>query len=86
VLVRARADDAELHDRITTADADAAVVANWRTWIPPSVFSLPRLGTLNVHDALLPAYAGFAPLNWTLINGEPCPMGSRRSSDRAGTR
>lgn len=30
----------------------------------------PRLGTLNVHDSLLPAHAGFAPLNWALINGE----------------
>ena len=44
---------------------------NWRTWIPPEIFNAPRLGTLNVHDSLLPAYAGFAPLNWALINGEP---------------
>lgn len=71
VLVRRRASDAELIERITAARADVMVVANWRTWIPPTVFSLPRLGTLNVHDALLPAYAGFAPLNWALINGEP---------------
>ncbi len=35
------------------------------------MYSIPRLGTLNVHDALLPAYAGFAPLNWALINDEP---------------
>ncbi len=39
--------------------------------LPPEVFGVPRLGTLNVHDALLPAYAGFAPLNWALINDEP---------------
>jgi methionyl-tRNA formyltransferase len=26
---------------------------------------------LNVHDSLLPAYAGFSPLIWALINGEP---------------
>ena len=71
VLVRNRADDAEVAERIRAAAADVMVVANWRTWLPPAVFSLPRLGTLNVHDALLPAYAGFAPLNWALINGEP---------------
>jgi methionyl-tRNA formyltransferase len=47
------------------------VVSNWRTWLPPTIFSIPRLGTLNVHDALLPGYAGFAPLNWALINDEP---------------
>ena len=66
LLVRNRATDGEVR-----AAADVVVVANWRTWLPPAVFTLPRLGTLNVHDALLPAYAGFAPLNWALINDEP---------------
>jgi methionyl-tRNA formyltransferase len=70
VLVRDRADDAEVAERIAAAAADVMVVSNWRTWLPPAVFALPRLGTLNVHDALLPAYAGFAPLNWAMINGE----------------
>jgi methionyl-tRNA formyltransferase len=71
LLVRNRADDAEVREAITAAVADIMVVSNWRTWLPPAVFTLPRLGTLNVHDALLPAYAGFAPLNWALINDEP---------------
>ncbi len=52
------------------ADADLMVACNWRTWIPPEVFTAPRLGSLNVHDSLLPRYAGFAPLNWAIINGE----------------
>lgn len=63
VLVRDRARDRELAARVTDAAADVMVVANWRSWLPPEVFRSPRLGTLNVHDALLPAYAGFAPLN-----------------------
>ncbi|MEV8419243.1 methionyl-tRNA formyltransferase, partial [Streptomyces niveus] len=46
------------------------VANNWRTWIPPRIFGLPRHGTLNVHDSLLPKYAGFSPLIWALINGE----------------
>jgi methionyl-tRNA formyltransferase len=71
LLVRNRADDGEVRAAIAAAEADIMVVANWRTWLPPEVFSIPRLGTLNVHDALLPAYAGFAPLNWALINDEP---------------
>ena len=37
---------------------------------PAEHFRMPRHGTLNVHDSLLPAYAGFAHLNWALINGE----------------
>ncbi|WP_445278044.1 methionyl-tRNA formyltransferase, partial [Streptomyces sp. DSM 41033] len=34
-------------------------------------YNLPVHGTLNIHDSLLPAYAGFSPLIWALINGEP---------------
>jgi methionyl-tRNA formyltransferase len=71
LLVRNRADDAEVRDAVTGAGADVMVVSNWRTWLSPEVYSTPRLGTVNVHDALLPAYAGFAPLNWALINDEP---------------
>ncbi|SHL48533.1 methionyl-tRNA formyltransferase [Pseudonocardia thermophila] len=71
VLVRERAEDEEVRTAIAEARPDIMVVSNWRTWLPPEVFTIPRLGTLNVHDALLPAYAGFAPLNWALINDEP---------------
>jgi methionyl-tRNA formyltransferase len=70
LMTRHRADD-EVRAAVAATAADVVVVSNWRTWIPPEVYSLPRLGTLNVHDALLPAYAGFAPLNWALINDEP---------------
>jgi methionyl-tRNA formyltransferase len=70
VLVKALPDD-ETAACVRDAGADVMVACNWRTWIPPEIFDAPRLGTLNVHDSLLPAYAGFAPLNWALINGEP---------------
>jgi len=71
VLLRNRPDDAELLDELKAADLDLIVANNWRTWLPPEIFELPRHGTLNVHDSLLPAYAGFSPLIWALINGEP---------------
>ncbi|HEY0640607.1 MAG TPA: methionyl-tRNA formyltransferase [Pseudonocardiaceae bacterium] len=71
VLLRNRPDDLELLAALRAAEPDLIVANNWRTWIPPEVFTLPRLGTLNVHDSLLPAYAGFSPLIWALINGEP---------------
>ena len=71
VLLRDRPDDDELHQALVDAAPDVLVATNWRTWIPPRIFELPRLGTLNVHDALLPAYAGFSPLIWALINDEP---------------
>ena len=70
VLLRNRPDDDELLEQLRAAEADVIVATNWRTWIPPHIFNLPRLGTLNVHDSLLPSYAGFSPLIWALINGE----------------
>ena len=70
-LLRTRPDDPELLAELKAADLDLIVANNWRTWLPPEIFALPRHGTLNVHDSLLPAYAGFSPLIWALINGEP---------------
>lgn len=70
VVLRNRPDDEDLMSRLKEAEPDLIVANNWRTWIPPRIFELPRFGTLNVHDSLLPAYAGFSPIIWALINGE----------------
>jgi methionyl-tRNA formyltransferase len=68
VVLRNRPDD--LITLLKEAEPDIIVANNWRTWLPPEIFTLPPHGTLNVHDSLLPAYAGFSPLIWALINGE----------------
>ncbi|WP_431037563.1 methionyl-tRNA formyltransferase [Streptomyces sp. P6-2-1] len=70
VLLRNRPDDAELLDAVREARPDIIVANNWRTWLPPELFDLPPHGTLNIHDSLLPAYAGFSPIIWALLNGE----------------
>ena len=38
--------------------------------LPKVVWEIPRLGTFNLHAALLPQYRGAAPINWAIINGE----------------
>ncbi len=38
--------------------------------LPEVVWSLPPLGTINLHASLLPRYRGAAPINWAIINGE----------------
>ena len=48
---------------------DMFVVVAFRM-LPEEVWSIPRLGTFNLHAALLPQYRGAAPINWALINGE----------------
>jgi methionyl-tRNA formyltransferase len=70
VLLRNRPDDEELLAKLREADLELMVANNWRTWLPPEIFTMPRHVTLNIHDSLLPAYAGFSPLIWALVNGE----------------
>ncbi|OWY20080.1 methionyl-tRNA formyltransferase [Sphingobacteriales bacterium UPWRP_1] len=49
--------------------ADLQVVVAFRM-LPASVFTLPKLGCINVHASLLPKYRGAAPINWAIMNGE----------------
>ena len=50
-------------------NADLFVVVAFRM-LPEVVWSMPRLGTINLHGSLLPNYRGAAPINWAIINGE----------------
>lgn len=38
--------------------------------LPAEIFTIPPLGTVNLHGSLLPRYRGAAPINWALINGD----------------
>lgn len=38
--------------------------------LPKSTRELTRYGAWGIHASLLPKYAGGAPLNWAIINGE----------------
>lgn len=49
--------------------ADLQVVVAFRM-LPEAVWSMPLMGTINVHASLLPQYRGAAPINWAVINGE----------------
>jgi methionyl-tRNA formyltransferase len=70
VLHSPRAAEPGVHARVRAAGPDVIVSTNWRTTVPPEVLCIPRLGALNVHDALLPRYAGFGAVNWAIRNGE----------------
>jgi methionyl-tRNA formyltransferase len=50
-------------------DADLFIVVAFRM-LPEIVWTMPRLGTMNLHGSLLPRYRGAAPINWAVINGE----------------
>jgi methionyl-tRNA formyltransferase len=59
-----------LHEKLRAIAPDAIVSTNWRTTVPREVLRIPPLGAVNVHDALLPQYAGFGAVNWAIRNGE----------------
>lgn len=48
---------------------DLMVVVAFRI-LPQGVFSIPPLGTINLHASLLPKYRGAAPINWAIFKGE----------------
>ncbi len=56
-------------DSLKALNADLFIVVAFRM-LPKAVWSLPRLGTFNLHASLLPQYRGAAPINWAIINGE----------------
>ena len=49
--------------------ADVQIVVAFRM-LPEVIWSMPPLGTFNLHGSLLPRYRGAAPINWAIIRGE----------------
>ena len=61
--------DPEFLEQLKALDAQLFVVVAFRM-LPEAVFTIPPLGTINLHASLLPDYRGAAPINWVLIQGE----------------
>ncbi|AWT51009.1 Formyl transferase [Mycolicibacterium smegmatis MKD8] len=59
----------ELVERVRELAPDVGVANNWRTRLPRELFSIPKYGTVNLHDSLLPKFTGFSPVIWSLISG-----------------
>ncbi|MGH9476113.1 MAG: methionyl-tRNA formyltransferase [Terriglobales bacterium] len=55
---------------LSAQQPDVLAVVAFGQLLPVQVFSLPRLGAINAHASLLPAYRGAAPIQWTLARGE----------------
>jgi methionyl-tRNA formyltransferase len=69
VLQPEKLKDAEFIDQLRKLQADLQVVVAFRM-LPEIIWSMPRLGTINLHASLLPQYRGAAPINWAIINGD----------------
>ena len=57
-------------DALRAVEADCFVVVAFRM-LPEAVWAMPPRGTFNLHASLLPRFRGAAPINWSIIQGEP---------------
>lgn len=61
--------DPQFLKQLRDIQADLFAVVAFRM-LPEMVWSMPPLGTINIHGSLLPAYRGAAPIHWAIISGE----------------
>lgn len=60
---------ADFQEELRSYNANLQIVVAFRM-LPEAVWSMPEIGTFNLHASLLPQYRGAAPINWAIINGE----------------
>lgn len=69
VLQPANLKSPDFLEELKSYHANLQVVVAFRM-LPEAVWSMPALGTFNLHASLLPQYRGAAPINWAIMNGE----------------
>lgn len=62
--------DATTLAELRSQQADAFVVVAYGQLLSPEILSMPRLGCINSHGSLLPAYRGAAPIQWAIHDGQ----------------
>ena len=70
VLQPTRLKDEQFLAAIRALAPDLGVVAAYGRILPDALLALPRLGMINVHASVLPAYRGAAPVHRAVINGD----------------
>ena len=69
VMQPVRLKDPEFVSELRSLNADLFIVIAFRM-LPEVVWSMPPLGTFNLHASLLPRYRGAAPINRAVMNGD----------------
>jgi methionyl-tRNA formyltransferase len=62
--------DAQTLEDLRSHHADVFVVVAYGQILSPEILGMPRLGCINAHGSLLPAYRGAAPMQWSIFNGD----------------
>ncbi|WP_028545064.1 methionyl-tRNA formyltransferase [Paenibacillus taiwanensis] len=61
----------ETIEHIRELAPDLIVTAAYGQILPKALLDIPRQGCINVHGSLLPGYRGGAPIQRSIMNGEP---------------
>jgi methionyl-tRNA formyltransferase len=69
VLQPDKAKDPDLHSALEDMAPDVGTVVAYGKILPAPLLAVPRLGFVNVHFSLLPAYRGAAPVQRALMDG-----------------
>lgn len=69
VLQPEKLKDPDFLQELKDLNPELAVVVAFRM-LPEAVWSIPSIGTFNLHASMLPDYRGSAPINWVIMNGE----------------
>jgi methionyl-tRNA formyltransferase len=61
----------ESQSKIASLNPDLLVVCDYGEILRPETLATTRLGGINLHGSLLPKYRGAAPVQWSILNGDP---------------
>ncbi|AKU16732.1 methionyl-tRNA formyltransferase [Luteipulveratus mongoliensis] len=70
VLAPGRPSDPEFQSRLAALSPDACPVVAYGALVPRSALDIPRLGWINLHFSLLPAWRGAAPVQHAVLAGD----------------
>ncbi|WP_167956919.1 methionyl-tRNA formyltransferase [Anaerosporobacter faecicola] len=58
-------------EELSKLQPDIGVIVAFGQILPQTLLDMPTYGCVNVHASLLPKYRGAAPIQWSIIDGEP---------------
>jgi methionyl-tRNA formyltransferase len=71
ILDPERINDVAATAAVAALAPDLLVVCDYGQILAPAALALARLGGINLHGSLLPRHRGAAPVQWTILEGDP---------------
>ncbi|EMQ96988.1 methionyl-tRNA formyltransferase [Paeniglutamicibacter gangotriensis] len=69
-IIHANRIDEVTQERIAALSADIAAIVAYGGLVPEKALGIPRLGWVNLHFSLLPAWRGAAPVQHSIMSGD----------------